>query len=306
MSVPFFKKLIFLRSMGLRYFWFKVQSLLVRPRIQFERHIVSFCGTGLEIGGPSPVFRAGGLFPVYETAHCVDNVTFSSKTRWEGDVKAGKNFVFHPNKEPGSQFVLEGGCLSSLPEVSYDFILSCHMLEHSANPLRVLCEWKRLLKSGGNLLLILPHRDGTFDHRRPITMLSHLVDDFEKNCSENDPTHLQEIIEMHDMHRDPHQAKAADFERWIRANETNRGAHHHVFDIKMSVQMLTQAGFQINDVEATMPCHIFLLATKLPEHRVVSNERFLCADAEPYRNSPFRSDRLYERATLPAEPPHPE
>jgi len=298
MSYPFLRKLTFLRSMGLRHFLYKVQGLFVRPRIQFERHLGAFRGTGLEIGGPSAVFRKGGLFPAYETAQRVDNITFSRKTRWEGDVKAGKNFVFHPQKEPGIQFVLEGGGLSSLPEARYDFILSCHMLEHTANPLSVLHEWKRLLKTEGNLLLILPHRDGTFDHRRPVTTLNHLVDDFEKNRGEDDSTHWQEILEMHDIRRDPQQASTADFEKWIRANATNRGAHHHVFDIRVSVQMLTHAGFQISDVVATMPFHIFMLATKLPGYKDVSNERFLRADAEPYRKSPFRSDRLHGRATL--------
>ena len=32
--------------------------------------------------------------------------------------------------------------------------------------------------AGGALLLVVPHREGTFDHRRPVTELEHLVADF--------------------------------------------------------------------------------------------------------------------------------
>lgn len=287
------RKLIFLRAMGLRYAWFRTHEVFARPRIPFERHVNGFHGVGLEIGGPSATFTAGDLFPAYayESAVGVDNVTFAAETRWEGNVTAGQTFVFHPRKAPGTQFVLEGGGLSSLPGASYDFVLSCHMLEHPANPLRALLEWKRLLKPGGNLLLVLPHRDGSFDHRRPVTSLAHLVDDFDSARGEDAPTHLPEMLALHGLRRDPMRASAADFEHWIRANETNRGAHHHVFDIALSVQMLTQAGFQVDDVQAAMPLHIFLLATKLPADQVVRNERLLARDEQAYRSSPFRSDR---------------
>lgn len=286
------RKLIFHRSMGIRHFLFKVMSYIIRPRIQMAKHVIAFDGVGLEIGGPSPVFRVGGLFPVYETAKCVDNVNFSSKTCWEGDLKDGQNFYFHPKKEPGTQFIGEGGSLSSLPNEVYDFVLSCHMLEHAANPLGVLQEWKRLLKMGGKLMLILPHKDGTFDHLRPITELQHLIEDFENSRGEDDATHLQEILTMHDLRRDPQQASTVDFEKWIKANKVNRGAHQHVFDMNLSAQMLTQSGFQMLAMEAARPFHIFLLATKLPLDQKVNNKCFLGSNAEPYRKSPFRTDRL--------------
>ena len=167
------------------------------------------------------------------------------------------------------------------------------MLEHTANPLRAMHEWRRLLKVEGKLLLILPHRDGSFDHRRPITTLAHLVDDFEQDRGEDDTTHLREILDLHDLRRDPEQASMADFEKWIRANETNRGAHHHVFDINLSVQMLTQAGFQVSGVQASMPFHICLLAAKLPANQEVNNERFLRSGEQAYRSSPFPTDRLH-------------
>lgn len=293
-----FKKLVFLRSMGRAYFAFRVRGLFARHRISLDRHISAFSGKGLEIGGPSPIFMTGGLFPAYEVATTVDNITFSSETRWEGNVKTGRNFLFHPTKDAGTQFVLEGAGLTLLHDSSYDFVLSCHMLEHAANPLRALLEWTRILKPGGHLLLVLPHRDGSFDHRRPVTTLAHLIDDFEKARGEDDSTHLPEILELHDLRRDPLQESAADFRGWVQANHANRGAHHHVFDMKLALDTINWIGLQIVGVQAAMPYHIFVLASRVSMDTVLSNEQFLSPNAQHFRDSPFRSDRQHARDSL--------
>jgi SAM-dependent methyltransferase len=287
------KTLSFLRAMGFRYCLYAVRIRFSRPRIRFERHLSVFRGAGLEIGGPSPTFSAQGLFPVYEVAQCVDNVNFSHRTRWEGSLEDGKHFVFNRNKEPGTQYVLEGLDLTKIPDSSYDFVLSCHMLEHSANPLRVLNEWKRVLRDNGTLLLVLPHKDGSFDHRRPVTSIEHLLEDFRNDVGEDDRTHLKEILELHDLRRDPEQASAADFQKWIGENATTRGAHQHVFDMRAVVRMLTQAGFDVIDVEAAMPYHIFSVARKRSEDSSVNGERALNAHTKSFRGSPFRSDRMH-------------
>jgi SAM-dependent methyltransferase len=285
------RRLKFLRAMGVRYFFYDVRRRFVRPSIRFKRHLNEFRGGGLEIGGPSATFSAEGLLPVYEVARCVDNVNFSHHTRWEGALKNGRHFQFGRNKEPGTQFVLEGGDLSDLADGGYDFILSCHMLEHTANPLRALEEWRRVLREGGCLLLVLPHKDGSFDHRRPVTSLEHLVTDYRNAIGENDRTHLDEILKLHDLSRDPEQASVAEFQQWIMANEITRGAHQHVFDMRAVVRMLNHAGFDVIDVEATMPYHIFALARKRPLGDELPEGTVINAHADSYKDSPFSSDK---------------
>jgi SAM-dependent methyltransferase len=81
---------------------------------------------------------------------------------------------------------------------------SAHVVEHRANPWgRPLAEWRRVVRPGGYVLLIVPHRDGTFDHRRPVTSLEHLLEDAERRTGEDDDTHLDEILRLHDLDRDP-------------------------------------------------------------------------------------------------------
>ena len=51
-------------------------------------------------------------------------------------------------------------------------------------------------------MLILPNKKSTFDHRRPYTTFEHLIKDYKNNVSEDDLTHYDEIILLHDIEMD--------------------------------------------------------------------------------------------------------
>jgi SAM-dependent methyltransferase len=285
------KKATYLHSMGPQFVLHEVKTRVLKREEQLPCSLTEFSGVGIEIGGLSAIFRAGNLLPVYETARRIDNVTFANTTRWEGSIEEGQSFLFDPSKPAGTQFILDGGDLSSLPGEAYDFVISSHMLEHSANPLRVLHGWKRLLRPGGNMLLVLPHRDSSFDHRRPITTISHLVSDFENERTEDDDSHFDEIVALHDLRRDPGQESAETFSKWIFSNTENRGAHHHTFDLHLAIELLDQVGFQLNDAFSAMPMHIVLSASKPGLATGFDNAAFLARSYPHFRSSPFRTDR---------------
>jgi SAM-dependent methyltransferase len=281
----------FAGAMGPAFFAHEVRSGIFGEKTLSSFSPERFAGTGLEIGGPSNIFREGNILPAYAAATRVDNVTFSEKTRWEGDVGKGTTFAFDPTKSPGTQFILDSSALSTLPYETYDFVLSSHMLEHTANPLKMLRSWKRVLKPSGTLLLVLPHRDSSFDHRRPVTTLSHLILDAQNDCGEDDTTHFKEILELHDLRRDPGQTSPDELERWIRGNEVNRGAHHHVFDLRLSVEMVADLGFEVLTAESVLPMHVVITVRKPVNDEPLSNGRFLDPSDRRYRTSPFASDR---------------
>jgi SAM-dependent methyltransferase len=251
--------------------------------------------TGLEIGGPSPVFRRRGLVPVYPRIARLDNCNFSPETIWEGHVQGGESFRYDPQRAPGTQFFAEATQLSFARDNSYDFVLSSHTLEHSANPLKALHEWRRVLKAGGRMLIVLPHKDATFDHRRPVTSLAHLIEDFERDMGEDDLTHLPEILALHDLARDRAAGTAEQFAARSAKNFENRCLHQHVFDTARAVELMDRAGLQILEVEAVRPLHILVVALD-PGDRPAGNARFLGADS-PYRSSsPFASDQVPQAA----------
>lgn len=49
--------------------------------------------------------------------------------------------------------------LKGLDDESFDFVYSSHLLEHLPDCELALCNWWRVLKPGGYLILLLPHRD---------------------------------------------------------------------------------------------------------------------------------------------------
>jgi len=207
-------------------------------------------------------------------------------------VTAGETFVFDRHKAPGRQYVAEASDLQCIPDAAYDFVLSSHCLEHLANPLQGLQEWIRVLRDDGLLVLVVPHKDGTFDHRRPVTSMAHLIRDFEGRTTERDLTHLEEILELHDLQRDPEAGDHAAFAERSKRNHENRCLHHHVFDTRLAVAVIDHARLQILAVEPFRPYHIVVIARKLPPGATPNNDRFMGTTRAPCWSSPFASDRM--------------
>lgn len=271
----------------------RLRYLMPMRAVSF-RSCVSLLGgkNGIEIGGPSQVFTAKGLFPVYPIAGHLDNCNFGGTTVWEGDIKEGQTFQFDRNKPAGRQYIVEATAMECIPSASYDFVLSSHVLEHTANPILALTEWMRLLKDQGILVLLLPHKDGTFDHRRPVTSMQHLIADFNTGMNEDDLTHMPEILSLHDLERDPEAGDPAAFKARSEHNLENRCLHHHVFDTQLAAGLVDHMGLQIHAVEAIRPMHILIVAQKLANGAAPDNAVYLGASPQYRLDSPFLSDRL--------------
>ncbi len=63
-----------------------------------------------------------------------------------------------------------------LPDESQDFVISAHVIEHFPDPIKALKEWYRLIRKGGYIFMIVPHKERTFDKDRPRTTLQELID----------------------------------------------------------------------------------------------------------------------------------
>jgi SAM-dependent methyltransferase len=274
----------------LRQTWGRLLPARLRCYDEFRSR---FAGcVGLEVGGPSDVFRREGLFPLYPIAARVDSCNFASKTVWDdGAIASGDSFPGHEHGPPGGRFIAEATQLTFAASDSYDFVLSSHMLEHSANPVKALLELKRIVKPDGSLLIVLPHRDATFDHRRPVTTLEHLLEDFDHGTAEDDLTHLPEILALHDLSMDPPAGDLSQFTARCKRNFENRCMHHHVFDTRLGVRLVDAMTLEILAVEAAHPLHIAIIARKLADGTRPNNGPFLSDGAAYRRTSPFPSDQ---------------
>jgi len=140
--------------------------------------------------------------------------------------------------------VVEGTALE-IESGTYDCVIASHCLEHIANPIKALMEWKRVLRRQGFLLLILPHRDHTFDWRRPVTTLEHMRKDYQLQTEESDLTHLDEILALHDLSKDPGGCTPEQFRERSLNNAKLRAMHHHVFVPETAIEILGEAGFSV-------------------------------------------------------------
>ncbi|CAF3335966.1 unnamed protein product [Rotaria sp. Silwood2] len=183
--------------------------------------------TGFEIGGPS--HHTWGTFGVYDIATKVDVTNFAANTLWESGLTDDSPFIW--NKQPkGKQYIRDAVDLKGIPDEYYDFVLASHVLEHIANPFKGLLEWIRITRSHGVLLLLLPFKEHTFDHKRDIDRLEHLINDYHNQTSEADLSHLNEIVRLHDLAMDPPAGNINTFRERSEKNFQNRGLHQHVYD----------------------------------------------------------------------------
>ncbi len=217
---------------------------------------------GIEIGGPSTVFMPKSALPVYSDAALIDGVNFSTSTVWENEILPGRTYSYIKDKV-GFQFISEASKLTDIKNESYDFLISSHCLEHCANALATVREWSRVVKTGGAILILVPNKEHTFDHRRPTTSFDHLVDDLEKYTAENDLSHFDEIINLHDLSIDPGGSDLEVFKKRSLNNQKNRCFHHHVFDLELLERVFNHCGIKIIFKAKFHPCHLIVMGEKV-------------------------------------------
>ncbi len=202
---------------------------------------------GIEIGGPSHEFSAAGLLPIYPLVGSLDTSNYAERNIWSGDKV---------------DYVHDATRLESVEDSKYDFLLACHVLEHIANPLKALKEWHRVLKPGGAILLLVPDKNHTFDHRRPYSTFEHLKLDFERDTREDDLTHLDEILSLHDLNQDLPAGTPEEFRERSLHNFENRCLHHHVFDPNLIPKIFSFGGFELIHELGGFPPHIIALGRR--------------------------------------------
>lgn len=68
--------------------------------------------------------------------------------------------------------------MDGIEDESLDFIVHCHVIEHSRNPLQALEMSHKKLKPGGTLIMAVPDKRFTFDKPRKLTSVKHILEDY--------------------------------------------------------------------------------------------------------------------------------
>jgi|CXWL01.1.fsa_nt_gi SAM-dependent methyltransferase len=140
----------------------------------------SSAGTGID---SCPRFRPSRLAKRYlEGLHGVE---IGASTQNSFDLKRAMNVDFAD--EPGDYWQNKAcppatvhivASAENLPfkDNSLDYVLSSHVIEHMFDPVAALREWNRVVRPGGYIFTIAPHKDRTFDRHRDATSVQELMD----------------------------------------------------------------------------------------------------------------------------------
>ncbi len=79
---------------------------------------------------------------------------------------------------------------------SLDFVIGCHVIEHTRNPIGAIENAWQKLRKGGKLVLVIPDKERTFDCNRSTTSLDHLIEDYSNPDLGRDISHYQEFYKL--------------------------------------------------------------------------------------------------------------
>lgn len=147
-------------------------------------------GRGLEIGAlhePTPL-------PAGSSVEYFDVLTAEDVARWFPELQAARLVRVDHHGD------LDRDGLSVFADGRFDFVILSHVLEHVANPVKVVRDVFRIVRAGGVVLIAVPDKDHTFDRPRALTPFQHLWEDYQRNVTENSDEHYLDFL----RHVGPH------------------------------------------------------------------------------------------------------
>ena len=164
-----------------------VGCLLAKTGYRFRHRKAAYqhlSGRGLEIGA---MHNPAKLGPSCDVEYC--------------DVISATDVVKHFPELGKVTFVevdhlvdLDTQCLSSFRDSTYSFVIINHVIEHVANPIRVIEDIFRVLRPGGKLVLSVPDKRFNYDSARTLTSFEHLWQEYQDQVTVVEDDHYLEFL----------------------------------------------------------------------------------------------------------------
>jgi SAM-dependent methyltransferase len=117
---------------------------------------------------------------------------------------------------------------------SFDYVIASHLLEHLAQPFRMLDEIHRVLRIGGKAIIFLPDRRRTFDWKRGVETFEHFSSEYLDNDPEVSNTDLFDFLEKTENYFE------RDRESKFSQLHLSRSIHVHAWTDEEFIQLLSQ------------------------------------------------------------------
>jgi SAM-dependent methyltransferase len=85
--------------------------------------------------------------------------------------------------------------LSPFEDERFDFVILNHVIEHVANPIKVVAELFRITKVGGHVVISAPDKNYTFDKPRALTPFFHLREEYENQVTTITDAHYLDFLQ---------------------------------------------------------------------------------------------------------------
>jgi hypothetical protein len=194
---------------------------------------------GIEFGGPTELFYATQHNMLLYKHVFLDGGNLFEENHFQNKITGEFNYM----GKVGKQLNVDCANLESIKAINtkYDFVVTSHVIEHLANPIKAIKSWSdNIIKTNGYILSIIPDYRFCFDRNRPLTSIEHLLSDFNNDTSEDDTTHIEEQKTLHDWAYGGHK----DFYRLCEMNGKTRVVHHHTFTPETANQLFIEAGLK--------------------------------------------------------------
>lgn len=150
-----------------------------------EKGLALLRGTGLEVGAMHN--------PVSVPPNCVveyfDVVNKLQAMKLFPELSAD-SFVIEP-RYVGD---VDKNGLSIIADRHFDFTILSHVIEHVANPIRLIEEIFRIVKPSGHVVIACPDMLYTFDKTRELTPFNHLLDEYRSGVSDVADDHYLDFL----------------------------------------------------------------------------------------------------------------
>ncbi|SEH07087.1 methyltransferase domain-containing protein [Candidatus Venteria ishoeyi] len=133
--------------------------------------------------------------------------------------------------------------LSVFSDGQFDFVILNHVIEHVANPIKVIEELFRVIKPGGMVVISAPDKDFTSDKNRLLTSFEHLLQEYQDEVTAVSDEHYLDFLKG--VHPDTLKGTPEEIQGHIQ-NVRNRREHAHVWDSAHFSQFLSKTLKHLN------------------------------------------------------------